>query len=196
VKKAELIEGVVFMPSPVRLRRHGRPHLHLAGWLATYESATLGVLGGDNTTARLDDANEPQPDLLLLIDPSVGGQAPVSDDDYVEAAPELVAEVASSSASYDLHTKLETYRRNGVKEYIVWRVLDREVDWFVLREGEFVRLAADDDGVFRSTIFPGLWLEAAALLRGELTRVLAVLHEGIASPGHARFVESLRARGA
>jgi Uma2 family endonuclease len=127
VKKAELIEGIVFMPSPVRLRRHGRPHLHLAGWLAMYESATPGVLGGDNTTTRLDDSNEPQPDLLLLIEPNLGGQAPVSEDDYVEAAPELVAEVASSSASYDLNTKLETYRRNGVKEYIVWRVLDREL---------------------------------------------------------------------
>src|SRR5262245_51963059 len=92
LKKAELIEGVVYMPSPVRHRRHGRPNLHLAGWVAAYEAATPGVEGADNGTARLDLDNEPQPDVLLLIDPARGGQARISSDDYVEDAPELVAE--------------------------------------------------------------------------------------------------------
>lgn len=196
VKKAELIEGIVYIPAPVRLHRHGRPHAHLVGWLGVYEAATPGVLVGNNSTARLDEANEPQPDLLLLIDPACGGQAQISEDDYVEAAPELVAEVASSSASYDLHTKLEAYRRNGVREYLVWRVLDQELDWFILRSGRYERLAPDESGLLRSTIFPGLWLDRGALLQGDLARVLAVVQQGVTSPEHAAFVERLRNTGA
>lgn len=120
LKKAELIEGVVYMPSPVRLDRHGAPHAELVAWLVVYKSVTPGVRCADNTTVRLDETNEPQPDALLMIDPARGGQARISTADYVETAPELVAEVAASSASYDLHTKLGAYLRNGVREYIVW----------------------------------------------------------------------------
>jgi Uma2 family endonuclease len=195
VKKAELVEGVVYMPSPVRLRRHGKPHAHLAGWLVAYEAATPGVETGDNTTTRLDDANEPQPDLLLLISPECGGQSRLADD-HVETAPELVAEVASSSASYDLHTKLDAYRINGVQEYIVWRVLDEEVDWFILRDGQFEQLAPGADGLLRSNIFPGLWLEVSALVAGNLPRVFAALQQGLATPEHAAFVDSLKLAGA
>ena len=90
LKKAELIEGVVYMPSPVRQRRHGRPHLHVNTWLGTYEASTPGVEAGDNSTIRLDLDNEPQPDALLFIDPARGGQARISADDYLEGAPELV----------------------------------------------------------------------------------------------------------
>lgn len=192
LKKAELIEGVVYMPSPVRHRRHGRPHLHLGTWIGVYEAATPGVEGADNTTARLDLENEPQPDLLLLIDPQRGGQATITEDDYIAAAPELVAEVASSSASYDLHTKLDAYRRNGVKEYIVWRVLDQAVDWFVLRDEQYEPLAPDSDGFHKSTVFPGLWLDAAALICGDLARVFAVVQQGTASAEHAEFVARLQ----
>ncbi len=116
LKKAELIEGVVYLPSPVRHRRHGQPHFQLIGWLAASAASTPGVEGSDNSTARLDLANEPQPDAQLLIDPARGGQCRISADDYIEAAPELVAEVASSRASSDFHTKLEAYLRNGVRE--------------------------------------------------------------------------------
>src|SRR5262249_9428327 len=133
LKKAELIEGVVYVPSPVRLRRHGKPNRHLSTWMGVYEAATPGVEGGDNTTARLDLGNEPQPDALLLIDPAIGGQARVSEDDFIEGAPELVGEVSSSRVSFDLGTKLQVYQRTGVREYLVWRVLDREIDWFVLQ---------------------------------------------------------------
>lgn len=126
--KAELIEGVVHMPSPIRFRRHGRPHAHLVGWLAQYESGTPGVETGDNSTTRLDLDNEPQPDVVLLIDPARGGQVRISEDDYIEAAPELVAEIASSRVSFDLNTKLHVYRRNGVREYVVWRVIDQAID--------------------------------------------------------------------
>ncbi len=195
VKKAELIEGVVYMPSPVRLRRHSRPHLHMAGWLAAYEAETSGVLAGDNSTVRLDLDNEPQPDLMLLIEPARGGQAHISDDDYVEGAPELVAEIASSSASYDLNTKRNAYRRNGVLEYVVWRVLDQQIDWFVLHEGEYRRSTPDDAGHYRSKTFAGLWLDPEALIRGDLATVLATLRQGLASPRHADFVARLAAAG-
>ncbi len=188
VKKAELIEGIVYMPSPVRYRRHGGPQIHLSCWLGTYEANTPGVLAGDNCTVRLDPANEFQPDALLLIDPARGGQARLSADDYIEGAPELAAEVSASTASIDLNTKLAVYQRNGVQEYIVWRVLDHEVDWFVLRDGRFVRQAPDAQGILRSTVFPGLWLDAAALVRGDLATVLTVLHRGLASPEHTAFV--------
>jgi Uma2 family endonuclease len=191
IRKAELIEGVVFMPSPVRYRRHGRPHAQMLCWLGAYEAGTPGAEASDNSTARLDLPNEPQPDALLLIDPARGGQARISDDDYVEGAPELVAEIAASSASYDLHTKLEVYRRNGVREYIVWRVREQQIDWFVLRQDSYERLAPGADGIFRSEVFPGLWLEVEAILRGDLARVLAVVQQGTATFEHAEFVRRL-----
>jgi len=193
LKKAELIEGVVYMPSPVRLRRHGQPHADLITWLGTYRALTPGVSSADNTTVRLDLDNEPQPDALLFIDPARGGQARVSDDDYVEAAPELVAEVASSSASFDLHAKLNVYRRNGVREYLVWRVLDNAFDWFAFRQGRYEPLSPAADGLLESEVFPGLWLDAAALLRGDLARVLDTVRRGMASPEHAAFVARLAA---
>jgi len=188
LKKAELIEGVVYVPSPVRHRYHGHHHTHLISWLGYYEAHTPGVEASDNATVRLDLDNEPQPDALLFIDPALGGQARVDIDGYIEGAPELVAEVASSSVSYDLHAKLRVYRRNGVREYIVWRVLEQELDWFVLRAGQYERLALDAAGLYRSEVFPGLWLDAAALLRGDLATVLAVVQRGLTSPEHAAFV--------
>jgi Uma2 family endonuclease len=195
LKKAELIGGVVYMPAAVRARRHGRPHSHLLGWLIHYEAATPHMFVADNASIRLDLDNMPQPDALLLIEPGYGGQATISNDDYVENAPELVAEIASSSVSFDLHTKFQVYCRAGVKEYLVWRVLDRQFDWFVLRNGEFERHSADQDGILRSTVFPGLWLDAAALLGGNLAQVLAILDCGIQTPEHEAFVTKIAAMG-
>ena len=194
LKRAELIEGVVYVPSPVRVRRHGRPHAHLVTWLGIYETATPGVIVADNASVRLDLDNEPQPDAVLFIDPDHGGQARIAADDYLEEAPELVAEVASSSASYDLNTKLNVYRRNGVKEYIVWRVLDQQIDWFVLRDGEFVRSSVDDAGLYRSEVFPGLWLDPAALVRGDTPSVQTILQHGLASQEHRDFAARLKAQ--
>jgi Uma2 family endonuclease len=191
LKKAELIEGVVYMPSPVRMYRHATPQSHLNGWLFAYRVATPGVETGDNATARLDLDNEPQPDALLFIEPGCGGQARISDDDYLEGAPELVAEVASSSVSFDLHTKFNVYRRCAVQEYIVWRVLDRAIDWFVLAGGAYERLAPEADGILKSRIFPGLWLEAEALLSGDVARLMEVLQRGLASPEHGELVARL-----
>ncbi len=193
LKKAELIEGVVYMPSPVRVRRHGRPHARIIGWLIHYEARTPGVEVADNATARLDLDNEPQPDAMLFILPEHGGQARISPDDYVEGSPELVAEVASSTVSFDLNTKLHVYRRNGVQEYIVWRVLDGQVDWFVLRSGVYERLEADARGILHSERFPGLSLDTNALLRGDLAATLRTLDEGLATAEHAAFVIRLGA---
>jgi Uma2 family endonuclease len=193
LKKAELIEGKVIVASPVRLNQHGRPHFRLITWMGNYEGSTPSVIGADNTSTRLDIKNEPQPDAVLFIDPAKGGQVKISPDDYVVGAPELVAEIASSSVSYDLHVKLEIYRRNGVREYVVWRVWDREIDWFVLKRKKYVKLPLDKDGLYRSSAFPGFWLDPAALIRRDATAVQAALQRGLASPGHATFVAKLNA---
>ena len=181
VKKAELIEGIVYMPSPARLKQHSSPHARLAGWLVTYEAATPGVLVGDNATVRLDLDNEPQPDLLLLRLPEHGGQARFSEDDYVEGSPELVVEIVASSRAYDLHQKKDAYRRNGVREYLAWITEEARVVWWELRDGAFVELAPDADGLLKSAVFPGLWLDASALLRGDLRAVLDALRRRLES---------------
>jgi Uma2 family endonuclease len=196
LKKAELIEGVVYVPSPLRYDRHGRPASMPETWLGVYSAATPGTESAGNTTVRLDLDNEVQPDVLLRLDSAHGGQSRISDDDYVEGAPELVIEVAASSASYDLHDKLRVYRRSQVQEYVVWRVLDRAVDWFRSREGTYEHLQPDEAGILRSEIFPGLWLAVPALFAGDLAAVLAELQRGLASPEHATFLERLRAPSA
>ena len=179
-------------PMPVSTEDHGAPHFLLITWLGLYHAGTPGTQGGDNSTLKLDLKNVPQPDAFLRILPSCGGQSRTVDG-YVEGAPELTAEIAASSENYDLHDKLQAYRRNGVCEYVVWRVLDREIDWFILRDGEYERLSADADGICRSEVFPGLWLEPNSLISGELGPVLDVLQRGLATPEHAAFVERLRA---
>jgi Uma2 family endonuclease len=194
VKKAELIEGVVYMPTPVS-QDHSEPHFDLITWLGVYRSATPGVQGGDNATVRLDLENEPQPDAFLRIRPEFGGQSHDSDN-YVGGPPELIAEVAASSASYDLHDKLRAYQRNGVLEYVVWRVWDRAIDWLSLREGRFEPLPLNAADHCQSGVFPGLWLDAAAMVQGNLAQVMAVLQQGLASPEHAEFLRRLRAAGA
>ena len=193
LKKAELIQGVVYMGAPVSTRDHASPHAWLVTWIGTYVAFTPGTGVGDNATLRgLDAVNEPQPDIHLRILPECGGQSRMDGDGYVVGSPELATEIAASSASYDLHDKLETYRTNGVREYVVWRTWDESVDWFVLRGGQFTPLAAGPDGIIRSEVFPGLWLDAAALVRGDLAGVLQVVNRGVASSEHAAFVDRLR----
>jgi Uma2 family endonuclease len=191
LNKAELIEGVVYMPSPVPVKNHGRPHGQIMGWVAAYCAATPGVEFADNATLRLDTDNEPQPDVALWLPEAAGGRARISEDDYLEGAPEMIVEVSSSSAAYDLHDKLNAYRRNGVKEYVVWRVYHRQIDWFALEAGRYTRIAADADGMLGSRAFPGLRLCVPALLGGDLARVFAELQIGLASEEHAAFVRAL-----
>ncbi|NEO69936.1 Uma2 family endonuclease [Moorena sp. SIO3H5] len=179
LKKAELIEGIVYMASPVRAKKHGKPHSRIMTWLGTYEASRPGVETLDNTTVRLNDDNEVQPDALLRIEQD--GQSIITEDDYVEGAPELIVEIAASSVSIDLHKKLNVYRRNGVQEYLVWRVDDGEFDWFRLTEGEYTQLEPNPEGILCSEIFPGLWLDKAALLAGNLAKVLEILQQGLKS---------------
>lgn len=208
LKKAELIDGIVYiptpdpfplkgldpkMPSPVSHRRHGLTHFRANYWLACYEARTPHVEGGNNSSVRLEPFSEPQPDLCLLIGPEAGGQCRISPDDFLEGAPELVMEVASTSANYDLHSKLEAYRRNQVREYVVWRVRQRAIDWFILRGAAFEPLPTGTDGLLRSEVFPGLWLDPGALLTGDFRRLEAAVDQGAASPEHAVFVARLEA---
>jgi len=188
VKKAELIEGIVYMPSPIRVRKHAEPHSRLGTWLGVYASETPGVLCADNSTVRLDLDNEPQPDLVLLKLPEKRGQARISADDYIEGAPELAVEIVGSSRAYDLHQKKGAYRRNAVREYLVWITDENRVVWWELREGDYREIAPGADGLLKSGVFPGLWLDAPALLRGEMKMVLTALRRGLDSSEHAQFV--------
>ena len=193
--KAELIEGVVYMAPPaVRWDYHATPHSYLTTWLGTYALATPGLQLGDNGSVRLDLNNEPQPDAALIIQPAYGGQARFATDGFLEGAPELAAEVSGTTASLDLNAKLRAYCRNGVREYIVWRVRDREIDWFAMRHGKYEPLLAAD-GIIRSEVFPGLWLDPKALVTNPAA-AMRVLHQGISSPEHADFVRRLNASGA
>lgn len=185
LKKAELLEGVVYMPSPVRASLHGLRHALLATWLGTYVAATPGTQSLVDATLRIDEDNEPQPDLVLYR--RVGGSR-IDADGYLNGAPELVVEVAASSVSYDLHQKLHVYRRAGVREYLVLRSEDAAVDWFALREGVYEQLAADAAGVVGSEVFPGLWLDVAALLAHDSAGLQTALAAGLRSPEHAAFV--------
>ncbi len=192
IKKAELIEGVVYMPSPIRHRQHSKPHAHIMTWLGNFVAATPGTDVGDNATVRLDFENEVQPDALLRLEPSVGGQSTLTEDDYLEGPPELIVEIAASSASYDLHDKRRVYARNGVREYLVIQMYEKQLDWFALREGVYQSLKPDENGLLRSDIFVGLRLDSAAFWAGDLAKMLATLQAGIDSPEHEAFVSQLK----
>lgn len=189
LKKAELIEGVVYVASPLRIKTHGEPHAYIMTWLGVYKAATPGIGFADNATVLIDTDNEPQPDALLRIE--TGGQSRINKDDYVEGAPELIVEIAASSASYDLHEKLKVYRRNQVQEYLIWRVYDYQFDWFRLQKGEYIQLQPNADNIICSQVFPGLWLDKTALLGGDLGKVLTVVQQGLASPEHENFISKL-----
>jgi Uma2 family endonuclease len=193
LKKAELIEGVVYMGSPVQYK-HGRHHRQMNHWLSAYCVVTPGTDVADNVTNRLDEDNDPQPDLLLRIEEDCGGQSWIDEDGYLSGAPELIAEIASSSAAYDLHDKLNVYRRHGVQEYVVWRVRDKQLDWFQLHEGHYLRQTPDAKGILISRVFPGLRLDVSALLAGDLAGVLTELQRGLKSAAHKTFVSHLTAQ--
>jgi Uma2 family endonuclease len=173
IKKAELVEGVVYVASPIRIDRYAEPTGAVLLWLGTYAYQIPGLRFGDNGTAYLDGGNEVQPDAFLWR-PEPGG-ARLTEDGYFEGAPQLIVEVAASSVSYDLHDKKEAYRRNGVREYVVWRVLDRAIDWFRLHDGQYFLVEPAADGMVESSEFPGLRLHVESMLDGDLTAVLAHL---------------------
>lgn len=194
VKKAELIEGVVHMGSPVRVRRHAKPDNLIQGLLFNYEAATAGVEAICNATTILDLENVPQPDAALRLLEEFGGQSRLNADDYLEGAPELVVEIAGSTAAKDLHAKKRAYRRAGVREYLVWVTGEPALLAFRRGEGDFEPAPADADGVWRSREFHGLWVEVAALLAAKSATVLKTVQRGLVAKEHAAFVRRLRAR--
>jgi Uma2 family endonuclease len=189
--KAELIKGVVYMASPVRAKKHGKPHAQMMGFLSYFQMSTIGLDLLDNVTYIASDIYEPQPDAVLRIEEDFGGKSWVNDDDYLEGAPELVVEISSSTASYDLHDKLEIYEQKGVQEYIVWRVLDKQIDWFGLENGKYQRLSANKQSIIESKVFPGLRLNLKAMLEEDLQQVLADLQKGLQSKKYKEFSRSL-----
>ncbi|MBP0027067.1 Uma2 family endonuclease [Roseofilum sp. Guam] len=191
IRKAELIEGIVYVASPLRFPYHAQPHSRLATCLETYAAFTPGTLSGIEPTVRLDLDNDVQPDIVLIRDRQVGGGVRVTEDGYLEGVPELVVEIAASSAAIDLGNKQQVYRRNGVAEYLVWQSFEQRLDWFHLVAGEYQPLVADKQNIIRSQVFPGLWLAVDALRNNQMMEVLQVLQQGIASEEHARFVERL-----
>jgi Uma2 family endonuclease len=190
--RAELIGGVVMM-SPLR-SDHGDFTRRLSGWLLYYQSGKHGITGGDNATTFLDDDSESQPDLHLRIRPEFGGQTRI-EDGYIAGPPELIVEVARSSKPTDLGPKFADYERAGVLEYVVVALDPDEVHWFVRRGNQLVPHPTGSDGVFRSEVFPGLWLDPKALFAEDVEALLAVLERGKATPEHAAFVAALAARG-
>jgi Uma2 family endonuclease len=187
--RAELIGGVVFMPSPVG-KRHYVTTANAIGWLWTYRSRTPGIELGDNGSTALDDIGEVQPDAFLRLLPERGGQT----HDFgkiIKGAPELVIEVADSSKDVDLGPKLADYERAGTLEYIVFAIDPDEVLWHVRQGRRLVRIPPDADGLYRSKIFPGLWLDPTALIDDDCPAMIAALERGLASPEHVDFVAKL-----
>ena len=184
-----LIEGGVYMASPLRAEEHGDPHAAIMLWLGTYWTATPGVQPSVAATVRLAERAVPEPDASMRI--TRRGRTRI-EGGYIVGGPELAVEIAASSVDIDRTVKFEDYRANGIQEYIIWRIEDGEIDWFRLDAGQYVALAPDG-GVLKSAVFPGLWLDPAALLAGDTARVEQVLRQGLATPGHAAFVAALAA---
>lgn len=193
--RAELIGGVVIVPSPPSWG-HGVYHALVIAWLGNYCIATPGTLTAENITTILGELSEPQPDGVLIIEPAAGGQTGLSEEDYTTGPPELIVEVASSSASIDLHAKRRDYEQAGVLEYVVVVLRQQVIRWFILQNGMYQEVPPDADGIFRSRIFPGLWLPANALLQRDGATVMEGLRQGLATPEHAAFVQQLQERRA
>jgi len=188
VKKAELIEGIVYVASPLRHVQHGRPHSRIMTWLGFYQAQTPGVDLSDAPTVRLDLDNEPQPDAVLF---KTTGPIQIDADGYLTGAPELIVEIAASSAALDLGSKKLVYRRNGVREYIVWQSYENQLIWFVLEAGDYQEILPEQ-GILRSRVFPGLWLAVADLLADQMAQVLQVVQLGCASAEYQAFVRPMQ----
>lgn len=188
--KFELVQGVVYMASPMR-RPHALDHVELGYVLKHYSAATPGTEVLDNSTAILDEDSEPQPDLCLCIQSESGGQTSEDADGYLVGAPELIAEIAHSSRAIDLFEKRDDYRKAGVREYLVLCVAERELHWFHFPSGEMIR--PDREGISRSREFPGLWIDIAALMARDTKQLRAVLERSLARREHATFVRRLQA---
>lgn len=192
LKRAELLDGEVFMPAAaVTADFHARPHAHLMTWLGTYAGHTSGVDVLNDPTIRLGRKSGPQPDGCLAVLPSHGGRVSTSPEGYYVGAPELVVEISGSTVGRDLTRKLAIYREHEVREYLVYRSYDGELDAFVLAGPDFERRSVGGDGIYRSVAFPGAWLNVGSLVAGDLAGILSTVQAGIRSAEHAEFVRKL-----
>ena len=192
LKQAELLDGTVYVPSPVSLP-HGSFPVHLSGWLAYYSAFTPGCQAAGDATWIMGNRNVPQPDIALRILPEKGGQSRV-EGLYAAGAPELIVEIAASSRARDLGPKRHLYQRMQVREYLVVLTDTQQLHWHQLTSEGYRLLDPDPAGIFHSPSFPGLWLDTSALWRNDAAQIFAVLQEGLATPDHAVFVTQLAAR--
>ena len=188
--KAELIKGVVYFRIKTTATR-AEANAAMVGLIGLYSSNTLGTSFVLHVSLMIDKKSEAQPDAVLRIKENYGGKSWINDRDYLEGAPELVVEIASSSASYDLHDKLEMYEQKGVQEYIVWRVLDKQIDWFGLEKEKYKKFVRNKQGIIESKVFPGLRLNVKAMLKDDLQKVLSDLQKGLESKKYKDFVGQL-----
>lgn len=186
LKLAELIDGVVYMPSPLSYP-HGRRDAQMLFLLETY-AARAGVCESISNATWLMLESAPQPDVALRLLPEYGGGTQIVDK-LASGAPELVVEICLSSRSYDLGPKLALYQRAGVQEYIAVLLEERRVEWRVLEGGSYRLMERDEAGLFRSAVFPGLWLDEPALWAGDSRRMLEALDAGLASDECAGFLQ-------
>lgn len=189
--RAELVGGMVHVPSPVT-DWHSVYQYAIVGWLFHYQARTPGVWGGDNGTVILNDENECQPDAILRLDESVGGATHINEDGYIAGPPELHVEVAFSTASIDLHQKRREYERAGVREYVVVLIEEQTICAFRLHAGAYVDAPLDASGIWRSSMFPGLWLDVPALFKRDAAQLLATLDQGLSTDEHRAFVARLQ----
>lgn len=187
---AELIDAIVYV--------HGRityAHATLSAtvhyWLGCYSMHTPGTCGMARPTVILDHSNEPQPDAGLRIEQEHGGHSWIGPDDYICGSPELFVEIAYSSESIDLHQKRRAYERAGVQEYVVVLIRESAVRFFRLEQHAYHEVSADADGIWRSSVFPGLWLNVRALLDRDGLALLETVQRGIGSEAHQQFVAQL-----
>jgi len=188
--RAELIGGIVHMPSPQKVP-HSKAQQLVVRWLDEYAEATPGTEALLNNTQILGPESEPEPDACLFIAPEYGGQVYLDEDEYLHGPPELIVEVSSSTESIDLHRKKHDYQKAGVREYVVLALRIQQVFWFLRQRGKYKDVALPADGLFRSRVFPGLWLDAEAVLGNRRQAVLTALEQGLASAEHAAFVTKL-----
>ncbi|MEO8127279.1 MAG: Uma2 family endonuclease [Bryobacteraceae bacterium] len=189
LKKAELIEGIVYVPSPVSTD-HGIFDGLVGGWLSRYAWATQGCRLGHNSTWMILES-APQPDVYLTILPEYGGQWRI-EGKFASGAPELAVEICLTSTEVDFGPKLALYQRAGVREYITVELFTKRIVWRVLEGGSYRELNSLPEGVFRSRTFPGLWLNPTAFWAYDTATMDALLQQGLTTEEHAAFVQRLK----
>jgi Uma2 family endonuclease len=178
IKRAELIDGMVYLSSPLS-ERHSDYEQLLNRWLSHYESEVPGLKILPNATWLLGDSS-PQPDLALIRQAGTSR----SSGKFREGPPELVVEICYSSLAYDLGPKLELYRRARVQEYLTILLEDKKAQWRSLNSDGRYQVLKPSSGFLKSLVFSGFWLDPGALFPPDRKRLLAGVDAGLpqASP--------------